>query len=68
MVLSTSVNYDEFGKIRILDGKVLEESETLRDDCTLFTQSMQDFTAIVSQFAQILSSKAEQIEHEKLVV
>lgn len=67
MVVS-NVSFDEFGKIRILDGKVLEESEALRDDCHSFTESIGDFTDIVSQFTQVLSTKAEQIERQKLVV
>jgi hypothetical protein len=64
----SSINFDEFGSIRILDGKVLEESESLRDDCHAFTQSIGDFTSIVSQFTEILTSKSDQIERAKLTV
>jgi hypothetical protein len=64
----SSINFDEFGKIRILDTTVQDESEILRDDCHAFTQSIGDFTGIVSQFTEVLSTKAEQIERAKLLV
>ncbi|OAJ42917.1 hypothetical protein BDEG_26309 [Batrachochytrium dendrobatidis JEL423] len=54
---TVSIKFDEFSKIRILDPTQYDVSSKLKEECKEFTSSV---------FQDLLSSKAQQIEREKL--
>ncbi|EGF79433.1 hypothetical protein BATDEDRAFT_25770 [Batrachochytrium dendrobatidis JAM81] len=63
---TVSIKFDEFSKIRILDPTQYDVSSKLKEECKEFTSKISEFNDIIGVFQDLLSSKAQQIEREKL--
>eukprot|EP00842_Homolaphlyctis_polyrhiza_P004805 jgi/Hompol1/5325/HPOL_004335-RA len=64
----TSILFDEFSKIRILEPAQFDASAKLKEECRDFTQKINEFNNIVGVFQTLLAEKSAQIEREKLKV
>ncbi|KAL7752927.1 hypothetical protein RI367_001376 [Sorochytrium milnesiophthora] len=64
--LQALVTFDDFSKLRVLPAQQYEASEKLKQQCQEFTSSISDFNAIIRDFTDTVSSKAAEIEREKL--
>mmetsp|Transcript_16877 Transcript_16877/g.42823 ORF Transcript_16877/g.42823 Transcript_16877/m.42823 type:complete len:133 (-) Transcript_16877:83-481(-) len=61
-----TVSFDNEANIRVLDADKFERTRELRDECSGFSDKVNDFTEAVQTFVQVLDTQAKVIEQEKL--
>ncbi|KAK4473250.1 hypothetical protein MN116_004421 [Schistosoma mekongi] len=57
---------DDFYKLRIVDPKIAQETNELREECEKYLTKMADFKVITSEILNLISSVAEKVESQKL--
>ncbi|CAH8825243.1 unnamed protein product [Trichobilharzia szidati] len=57
---------DDFYKLRIVDPKVTQETNELKEECEKYITKMTDFQVIVGDLLNLISFVAEKVESQKL--
>ncbi|CAH8436108.1 unnamed protein product [Schistosoma margrebowiei] len=57
---------DDFYKLRIVDPRVAQETNELKEECEKYLSKMTDFKMIVGELLNLISSVAEKVESQKL--
>ncbi|CAI2722732.1 unnamed protein product [Schistosoma spindalis] len=57
---------DDFYKLRIVDPRVAQETNELKEECEKYLSKMSDFKMIIGELLNLISSVAEKVESQKL--
>ncbi|KAH8855710.1 Intraflagellar transport protein 20 like [Schistosoma japonicum] len=57
---------DDFYKLRIVDPKIAQETNELKEECEKYLMKMADFKVISSEILNLISFVAEKVESQKL--
>ncbi|VDP50161.1 unnamed protein product [Schistosoma curassoni] len=57
---------DDFYKLRIVDPRVAQETNELKEECEKYLSKMNDFKVIIGELFNLISSVAEKVESQKL--
>ncbi|CAH8435465.1 unnamed protein product [Schistosoma bovis] len=57
---------DDFYKLRIVDPRVTQETNELKEECEKYLSKMNDFKVIIGELFNLISSVAEKVESQKL--
>ncbi|CAH8434617.1 unnamed protein product [Schistosoma mattheei] len=57
---------DDFYKLRIVDPRVAQETNELKEECEKYLSKMTDFKVIIGELFNLISSVAEKVESQKL--
>ncbi|CAH8434464.1 unnamed protein product [Schistosoma rodhaini] len=57
---------DDFYKLRIVDPRVAQETNELKEECEKYLSKMTDFKMITGELLNLISSVAEKVESQKL--